>query len=755
VDWAHQIAEGLAAAHDKGIVHRDLKPENIFITREGCVKILDFGIARLARDEQSGSSETLEFTSESTPGVVLGTVGYMSPEQVKGLTVDYRSDLFSFGTILCEMLSGKPAFQKETAAETIAAILQEDPPDLTRMGLTVPVALQQVVAHCLEKKPEQRFHSASDLAFALAVLVGSGNFATLPIKAPNRRSRDFLIPASAAAALLFLLAFLFIRRVPDKPAPRLVTSISPPASGGFWADITQPAAISPNGEFLAMVVIRSSDTQLWVRRLDSRDAQPLAGTEGAMNPFWSPDSRYIGFFADGKLKKVDVSGGVISSICPTGLFNIGGAWSSQGIILFSVFPGKLQRVAESGGRPEPVAGIELPKDAFGAFWPSFLPDGKHFLYVEWRYPSPGVKDNVVWIGSLDGEKPRRLSLTSTNAEYSAGHLLFNREGDLVAQPFDLEHLELRGSAHVVAHNVQYDTFLDNAAFTVSRDGILVFAPVGTGVNSELTWIDRAGKTLGVLGEPALFEDDAVSPDGAHVAVEVKRAGSRGNIWIYDAERATRVPLDTNTAGPNLSSPRWSPDGKQVAYRTTSGKTSAMYVRASDGSGEAQQVGPDVEGVLTVQDWSPDGRYLAYNLTKFLGPDNWKDSLQVIPVNRAAKPVLHIQDVADAKFSPDGRWLAYSDHTTDQIYVTRFPSLAGRIAVTASGGSNPRWRADGQELFYVTNDRMLFSVQVRENAQEFRVLASRPLFQTEIRCALRGESRRKALLGQYENAERTA
>jgi eukaryotic-like serine/threonine-protein kinase len=729
VECAQQIAQGLAAAHDKGIIHRDLKPENIFITRDGCVKILDFGIARLTPNESSGSSETLELTSQTDLGTVLGTVGYMSPEQVKGLTADHRSDFFSFGAILCEMLSGKPPFQKATAAETMTAILHEDPPALTQINPGVPYALQQVVERCLEKNPEQRFQSASDLAFALAALVGSGTFPTVTADTQKRHRWHFLLPVSAAIAALFIvLTVLFLRRAPEKPGLRLVASISPPPGGGFWANITQPTAISPNGEFLAMVAIRSSHTQLWVRRLDSLDAQPLAGTEGAANPFWSPDSRYIGFFADGKLKKVDVSGGAVSNICSAGIFNMGGAWSSQGVILFSVLPGKLQRVAAGGGAPEAVAGIEVEKDAFGPFWPSFLPDGKHFLYVEWRYHSPSVKDNFVWIGSLDSEKPRRLPITFTNAEYSGGYLLFNRDGDLLAQPFDLKHLELRGSAHPVARNVQYDTFFDNAAFTVSRDGILVFAPAGTGVNSELTWMDRAGKTLGVLGEPDHFEGQAISPDGTHVAVGVKRAGSRENIWIYDVQRGTRIPLAGNIAGSALYQPRWSADGKQLAYRTTVGKTAVMYVRASDGSGDAQQVGREIEGALTVDDWSPDSRYLAYVLTKFLGPDNWKDSLQVIPVTRDARPVFEIRDAEDARFSPDGRWLAYSDDSTGQVYVTRFPGLAGRIAVTSSGGSDPRWRADGQELFYVSNDQMLFSVQVRETAQEFRVLSSRPLFQ---------------------------
>jgi hypothetical protein len=733
LDWAQQIVQGLAAAHEKGIIHRDLKPENIFITREGCVKILDFGVAKLTRRDSTDSSETQELTSQTDSGTVLGTVGYMSPEQVKGLAADYRSDLFSFGAMFFEMLSGKRPFQKATAAETMTAILHEDPPVLTEANPSVPPALQQVAARCLEKNPEQRFQSASDLAFALAVLAGSSSQATLPADGSKRRSWKWWALAGAAlAALILVLAVSFLRRAPDLAAPRLVASILPAPGGGFWANTTQPAAISPNGQFLAMVAIRGGHTQLWVRRLDSRDAQPLAGTEDAANPFWSPDSRYIGFFGGRKLKKVDVSGGAISDLCPAGLFNMGGAWSSQGVILFSVFPGKLQRVAEGGGTPESVGSTELAKDALGQLWPSFLPDGKHFLYVEWRYHGPGVTDNAVWIGSLDGEKARRLPLTSTNAEYSGGYLLFSREGDLFAQPFDLDNLELRGRAHPVAHNVQYHTWFDNAAFTVSRNGILVFAPTGTGVNSELTWVDREGKTLGVMGEPEQFECQAISPDAERVAVGVRRAGSQANIWIYDVERATHVPLEVNPAGSGPYCPHWSSDGKQVAYRTSSGKTMAMYVRASDGSGDARRVGGAiVEGVLTVADWSPDAHYLAYILTRYLGPYNWKDWLQVVAVGGDAKPVIDIEDGSDAKFSPDGRWLAYYDGTAGQVYVTRFPGPGGRIAITSSGGSDPRWRGDGQELFYVSNDQMLFSVQVRETAQEFRVLSSRPLFRVGL------------------------
>jgi serine/threonine protein kinase len=737
--YAVQITDALAQAHSAGIIHRDLKPSNIIVSENGQVKVLDFGLAKLTEIASDEFQETIvEGDAPNTEeGAIVGTVAYMSPEQAEGKKVDGRSDIFSFGSMLYEMVTGREAFHRDSKLSTLSAIVRDEPKPVSAIMPDVPRDLEKIIARCLRKDPARRFQHMADVKVTLEELKQESESGTQigivpPAETSKRRPwQSLALVSTALAALIIVLTALFVRRAPEKPTERLLASISPPPGSGFWADITQPAAISPNGEFLAMVAIRSSQTQLWVRRLDSQDAQPVAGTEDAASPFWSPDSRYIGFFADHKLKKVDVSGGVVSNICSAGIFNMGGTWSPQGVILFSIFPGKLQRVADSGGTPEPVGGTDLPKDAFGQLWPSFLPDGKHFLYVEWRYHGPGAKDNVVWIGSLDGEKPRRLPLTFTNAEYSAGYLLFNRDKDLLAQRFDLKYLELRGRAHPVAQNVQYDTFFDNVAFTVSRNGILVFAPMGTGVNTELTWVDRAGKTLGVLGEPEEFISQAISPDGTHVAVGVKRVGSRENIWVYDVQRGTRVPVDASIDGPSFYGPRWSHDGKQLAFRTSRGKTSAMYVRASDGSGDSQQIGGEIEGVLTVQDWSPDGRYLAYVLTKFRGPDNWTDSLQVIPVTRDARPVFEIQDASDGRFSPDGRWLAYSDETTGQVYVTRFPGLAGHIAVTSSGGTGPGWRADGQELFYVSKDQMLFSVQVRETAQEFRVLSSRQLFQIAL------------------------
>jgi len=364
----------------------------------------------------------------------MGTVGYMSPEQVRGQAADPRSDIFAFGAVLYEMLSGRRAFQKPTSAETLTAILNEDPTAISQLVPATAPALQRIVHRCLEKNPEQRFQSASDLAFALEGMSSLDSSTTVPIETAQRHWWRRWLSLGATIALLGIALTIFFARQPSQnPAPQVQAAILPPPGEGFWASITQPAAISPDGTFLAIIAMRSGQTQLWLRRLDASEAQPIAGTEDAANPFWSPDNRYVGFFASGKLKKVDISGGKVSDLCPAGRFSMGGAWSSRGVIVFATVADALKRVSDGGGMTEPIPSIPLSGDALGQSWPTFLPDGNHFLYLDWEYPGGDSHENSIWIGSLDGQKPRRLPLTSTSVQYSAGYLLFYHDGDLFAK----------------------------------------------------------------------------------------------------------------------------------------------------------------------------------------------------------------------------------------------------------------------------------------------------------------------------------
>jgi hypothetical protein len=511
----------------------------------------------------------------------------------------------------------------------------------------------------------------------------------------------------------------------ERPLSQLQATIPPPPGEGFWANQTMPAAISPDGTFLALVAMRNGHTQLWLRRLDASEAQPVVGTEDATNPFWSPDGRYVAFFSAGyRLKKVEVSGGTVTDICRA-YGALSGTWSSRGVIVLGNLYGPVSRVSDAGGVIEPVAGVSLADDAAGQVAPDFLPDGTHFIFLEARFANPR-QPSTVWIGSLDGGAPVRLPLPPTNVHYSNGYLLFTRDGDLWAQEFDTRQLALRGSPRPIARHVEYDPFFEQAVFTASASGILVYGGAGLGVDSELTWMDRSGRTLGTLGEPAHFMVPRLSPDDERLAVDIKDPVQGELIWTYDVARGTRMPLARDELGARYG-PVWSPDGRQIAFRESLGSTSSVQVRPSDGSGQDQHMTAVNHGVL-LQAWDWNGQHLIVTSLTFAQNQSWR--LEVLTVGGDGKPVSEIAHASSATFSPDGHWIVYSDSLDGQLYATPFPGPGARVAISSESGGNPRWRS-GQELFYVAADRTVISVRVRESPQDFRVLSSKRLFRLTL------------------------
>ena len=718
LDTALQIASGLAAAHEKGIVHRDLKPDNLFVTKDGRVKILDFGIAKLI-EPRNGSEvdtdlETRKFNTQ--PGTVMGTVGYMSPEQVAGRRVDHRSDIFSLGVILYEMLSGKRPFRGASAIETLNAILKEEPPELSESNTQINFALERVVMHCLEKNPEQRFQSARDVAFALEALSGSSSTRTMtsapPPTAGRPRNRERLAWILAGVLLLGLLAALpyaitQLRRAPEDVRV-IKLSVLPPEK----ATLMGPSmALSPDGRRLAFFATFEGQNLLWVRSLDSLSAQALPGTEGASSlspPFWSPDSRFIGFFTGEKLKKIEASGGPPQTLCDAAPENRGAAWNRDGVIIFGQGPfNPLYQVSAAGGQPVPVTALDQSRFETSHRWPYFLPDGRRFLYF---VRSGHADSGGIYVGSLDAKAPKRLLATTLNAAYAPpGFLLFLRKEMLMAQRFDADKLELTGEPLPVAERVAYNPALNRGAFSVSENGVLAFG-IGSSGSNQPVWFDRGGKPIGSLGAAGLYFTLGLSPDGTRAAVDlVDHQTGTSDIWLFDLSRG--IPSRFTTDPESDTNPLWSPDGSRIVFSSRREGVSNLSQKVTSGQGTEEVLLKSSEQKVP-DDWSSDGQYIVYQT--FNPETKW--DLWVLPMSGDQQPSPFLRtefNEQQAQFSADGKWIAYtSDESgTLEVYVQTFPASGGRWRVSTGGGSQPSWRRDGREMFYITADRKLMAVDV--------------------------------------------
>jgi len=743
VEYARQITQGLAAAHEKGIVHRDLKPENLFVTIDGRVKILDFGLAKLRPSQLSGMDSQAPTQKKITnPGTVLGTVGYMSPEQVRGQEADHRADIFSFGVILYEMLSGRRAFGGESAIEVMNAILKEEPPELTAMNHRVPQGLERLIRRCLEKQPERRFHSAHDLGYALEALsTSSGARPESQLEAaPMRMGRWRLLKdarlawvvTGILAMALLISTLLYLRQSP--PETRVTRfSISLP-KGTVTNDRVAPVApaLSPDGRRLIFSVVDVAEKrQLWLRPLDAFAAQPLAGTEGALPfAFWARDGKYVAFFADNKLKKLDINSGVIEIICPVGGRLFGGDWNRDGVILFNKGQGEaLLRVNATGGKPEPATELDTANGERWHSFPSFLPDGKHFLFQVIG------RDNGIYVGSLDTKDHKLLIplgtdiANSTRAIWSPpGYILYALNRDtLVARAFDPDRLELKGEPFRVAKNVRV-IGPGIAQFTVSANGNLAFFQSGDEDPSQLTWRDRSGKQLGVAGQTAPWLSLKLSPNERYVALIRQEPGRLNSLWLLDLRRDTSTPFVSE--GVN-SFPVWAPNSEQLAFMSLRNSESNLFLKPlSENAPEERLLNSPFTGAPT--SWTPYGNFLIFTR---LMPQTQND-IWMLPmlVDRKPRPLVETKanDRAGA-VSPDGHWLAYASNQLGdyEVYVMRFPQPGRPVCISRSGGTDPFWRGDGKELFFVAGNKLMAaSVGAVSSDAEFQADAPHALFELE-------------------------
>jgi serine/threonine protein kinase/Tol biopolymer transport system component len=733
IDYALQIAHGLAAAHEKGIIHRDLKPENIFITNDGRVKILDFGLAKLTQlDGNQFQTDAPTRRVDTDPGVVMGTVGYMSPEQLKGRAVDHRSDIFSFGAIVYEMLSGRRAFHSESAAETMSAILKEDPPQLSDTNTSISLTVERLVHHCLEKNPEARFHSASDLAFALEALSGSisvssQNTTVAIAKSRQWTRREMTLAAVAAIGIVSAIAVAtaftlsrFRRTTPETHTVRLY--INPPEKMGFGS-----FAISPDGQRVVFAATDSSGKSLlWIRPLDYLNAQPLSGTEEAAYPFWSPDSRFIGFFAGGKLKRIDASGGPVRTIC-TAPVPRGGSWNRDGMIVFEPTPNDpLYRVSAEGGEAIPLTKLNPSRQEASHRWPYFMPDGRHLLYSVLG----GPQGRGIYVTSVDGTESRRLlDVPDTVVAYAApGYLIFRRETSVMAQPFDAEKLQLSGEPVPVAEQVGFEVTTFQTYFSVSQTGVLLYSSGSSG-KTQLTWLDRTGKEIGTVGPPSNYIRPSFSPDGKRVAVDGPDSQGNRDVWIFDlaTNNLTRFTFSPATD----IFPIWSPDGSRIVFASDQEGPRQLYQKAATGAGKEEILLKSDSNKIPM-DWSPDGRFILYTVND----PKTKIDLWVVPLFGDQKPVPFLQTEANerlGRFSPNARWIAYtSDQSgSNEIYVQTFPASGGQWQVSTNGGYFVAWRGDGKELFYVSSDRKMMSVEVNGEGTSFERGTPKFLFDLHI------------------------
>jgi len=723
---ARQIADALEYAHERGIIHRDLKPANVKVTNDDAVKVLDFGLAKALEGDPSSidisTSPTISRMA-TQQGVLLGTAAYMSPEQAKAKSVDRRADIWAFGCVLYEMLTGKVAFPGDSVTDTLAGVIRAEP-DWSLLPAATPMRVRVLLQRCLQKDPKERLQAIGDARIALnEVLSGAPDLAPVGTTQAAIPRRRYALPWVAAAIALGIVAatfaFLYLRERAPTAAEPVRFQIPLPegvglAAGGYFS-------VSPDGRQLAFFSAGSDGVpRVWVRALDSLEARPLSGSESDGTPFfWSFDSRYIVLGASGKLKKIDVSGGPAEVLCDVKGVVVGGSWNRDGLIIFGQNPGVVMRVSANGGSASPVTNVDAT--VIGQDYPSFLPDGRHFIY---RQLKADASKRGVFVGSLDtgGEKnPSRQVLATqfqpafVSSASGSGQILFVRDGNLMAQPFDVQHLQVSGEPITLAEHVG---FVRGTSYFSASPRAIVYRAGGAG-GFQPTWFDRQGKILGTAGQVSTILTISLSPDGTRAAVG--RLDSSLALWLVDLSRGTNARFTFGPSSALLGT--WSPDGSRIIFASNTGGVYDLYQKLASGVRDEELLLKSSENKFPTN-WSNDGRFLLYDS---VNGTTTKRDLWVLPVEGDKKPFSFLSNSfnnRDGQFSPDGHLIAYTSDESGryEVYVRTFSpnstsgssDTGGKWLISTDGGTDPRWRRDGKELFYVAADGSLMAVEVATN-----------------------------------------
>jgi Tol biopolymer transport system component len=745
IEYGVQIAQGLAAAHDKGIVHRDLKPENVFVTKDARVKILDFGLAKLAQKSSAAGADSDGITltsSHTAAGVVMGTAGYMAPEQVRGESSDPRTDIFAFGAVLYEMLSGQRAFCRDTTAETMTAVLKEDPPDLPDPSHPVSPALDRTVRRCLEKNPEQRFQSTKDLSFALAALSGSDTSGAVRA-APNPRKMPPLLWVAMPLALAAVAVATWTFSRPSFPIIERLQFAMPVAGDGEVSHMS----LSADGKMLAFVSpdAKSAVPMLHVQRVGTPEATLMPGTEGASYPFWSPDDGYVAFFANAKLQKMAASGGSPQTLASVSSAR-GGSWGKKNVIIYAPAAADLLwRVNADGSAAAALTASIATKEDQSHRWPVFLPDGDHFLFWAGNFANaPDDRTSGIYLSSLSAKDRKLVTLVHSNIGYAAGNLLYvDDKRQLIAAPFDVSRATVSGEPRVVVSSVGYQPSTYWGAFAASEEGTLVYNASTYAASSALVWIDRSGKELGRVGHAGVLANPSISPGGDRVAVDITDEKAHNvDVWIESLQGGTDTRFTFDPSEEVIGV--WSRDGKLIAYRNSAyGSTlfPTLLVKSATGREKEKPIFALANGLGDIfpNSWTPDDRQILATMSVRGSRGAAVSSKLVLVPASGGEPAPFLAtkgDESNGQISPDGKWVAYASNESGEweVYVTTFPDASGKWQVSRGGGIEPRWRGDTREIFYIGPSGNLIAVPV-ESAGTFSTGVPAILFQVYGRAPI--------------------